>query len=470
MATRPQARAGLTGVHYWFILFVGLWLVSTVLLVILWTDQSKLKEERRRWDEDRARIVKPTETTQLQPWFAKSEAGGRSFVGVLNDERAAAVRLIAGDTATDLATAQKLLDEVLDRIMREGRVTDPSLYSPDRDLVTMMQQLYGDYVKNADLINALKAENDQLKREDLQRMQASADEKRQFQDAAAELEQRVQTLRQDYDDSVRDRQEQIQHLTENLTQSRDDASAEQRRMQQANEKLDEQVLRLGRTILDMRERQKQLYEADPAALLKQMDAEIVEVNMPAGVAYIDIGSKDRVIAGLTFEVYPPDGRINPDGSGKGTIEVISTGPDTAECQITRSRPEDPITVGDLVGNIVYDKHRTYRFVVLGGFDLNDDGKDDPDGAQVIQAVIQDWGGAVVDEVNEKTDFVVLGSEPNRPSVAADATAEEKARAAEQTKAHERYAAAYEQARVLAVPILNKTQFFNFLGFTGSVPR
>ena len=57
MATRPQAKGGLTAIHYWFIIFVGLWLVSTVLLVILYTDQGKLKDEKDDWEREKAKLV-----------------------------------------------------------------------------------------------------------------------------------------------------------------------------------------------------------------------------------------------------------------------------------------------------------------------------------------------------------------------------------------------------------------------------
>lgn len=469
MATRPPPRGGLTPIHYWFIVFVGLWLISTVLLVILYTDQSKLKQEARQWRDEKSLVVRPNEEIQLRAWREKAGAQ-RSFVGVLNDERAEAVRLIAGDAAADLATGRTLLGEVLSRVASEKKVTDPALYTPETDLVTLLRRLYEDYVKTADLLASVKAENDELKREDLKRMQASADEKRQFQEAAAELEQRVETLRQDYDGSVGQRQEQISRLTESLAGLREEASSEQRRMQEQNEQLDEQVLKLARIIINMRQQRERLYEADPTALLRQMDGEIIDINMPAGIAYIDLGRNDRVIAGLAFEVYPPDGRINADGSGKGALEVVGMGPDTAECRITRSRLDDPITVGDLVGNVVYDKRKTYKFAVVGGFDINGDGRPDDGGTEVIRAIVQDWGGAVADDVDETTDFVVVGSEPNRPLLPEEATPEEKARAAEQIEVYDHYTRVRDQARMLAVPLLTQTQFFNLLGFSGNVVR
>ena len=67
-APRPQARGGLTAIHYWFIIFVGLWLVSTVLLVILYTDQSKLKRENDTWRAERDRLVRGNELDTLRAW------------------------------------------------------------------------------------------------------------------------------------------------------------------------------------------------------------------------------------------------------------------------------------------------------------------------------------------------------------------------------------------------------------------
>ena len=52
----------------------------------------------------------------------------------------------------------------------------------------------------------------------------------------------------------------------------------------------------------------------------------------------------------------------------------------------------------------------------GDFDLDNDGKVDWNGRENVAAVIEAWGGEVVDKMSETTDFLVLGMGPTVPSL------------------------------------------------------
>lgn len=471
MATRPQPRGGLTGIHYWFMVFVGLWLVSTVLLVILFTDQSTMKLNEKDWKEDKAKYVRANEQNTLSAWIDRARDTNRSLVGVLNDERVAAIRIIAGEQADaqqpELAAAEQLVSNTLQKIATEQRVADPSLYTTDTDLRTIIERLYGEYVSTADTLTAAKTENDELKQRELARLEERAEEQRSFADAAASLSQRVEAIQQDYNASVEERESQIKELTGEITQLKDQAEDKQKEATEQIAKLDDQVLKLARILVDVREKQAKLFERDPGALIREMDGKVLESVPAAGIAYIDLGRKDRVVEGLTFEVYPPTGRINSDGSGKGTLEVISVGPTTAECRMTRYDVADPIVPGDLINNIVYDRRKTMHFVVIGGFDINGDGTPDEGGQDVITALIKDWGGAVDSDVDATTNFVVIGAAPNPPGSSEGATPEQEVRNSDQQALVDHYQRVREEAIRLAVPLLTQTQFMNLMGFLGS---
>lgn len=471
MATRPQARGGLTGIHYWFMVFVGLWLVSTVLLVILFTDQGVLKQKDQDWRDDKARYIRANEQNTLSAWMEKAKNSKRSLVGVLNDERAAAIKLIAGEQTDaqqpELAAAEQLVTNTLDRIAKEQRVADASLYTTDTDLKTVVDRLYDEYLRAADALKAARAENDELKQRELARLEERAEEQRSYADAAANLSRRVESIQQDYNVSVGERQSHIDELNTEITQLREQAESELNQATQQIAKLDDQVLKLGRILVDVREKQAKVFEQDPTALIRDMDGKVIEAVPAAGIAYVNLGRKDRVVVGLTFEVYPPTGRINADGSGKGTLEVISVGPDTAECRITRSDVGDPIIPGDLINNIVFDRRQTMRFVVIGGFDINGDNVADAGGDEVMAALIQDWGGAVSSEVDATSNFVVIGAAPIAPMSDEDASADDSVRIEDQQALVDRYQQVREEAIRLAVPLLTQTQFMNLMGFLGS---
>lgn len=471
MATRPQARGGLTGIHYWFMVFVGLWLVSTVLLVILYTDQNTLKLAAQDWQEERARFILPQEQNTLSTWMDRARTTNRSLVGILNDERVAALKMIAGEQGDsqqpELAAAEKLAGDAVRRIATEQRVADPSLYTLNTDLKTIIERLYDEHVGLADTLASAKTENEELKQRELARLEERAEEQRSFADAAAGLSQRVETIQADFSASVQEREGQINDLTGQITQLREEAEQKRKDAEQQIATLDDQVMKLATILVDVREKEAKLFEQDPSALIRDMDGKILEAVPAAGIAYVSVGRRDRVVQGLTFEVYPPSGRINADGSGKGTVEVISVGPDTAECRITRYDVADPIVPGDLINNIVYDRRQTTRFVAIGGFDLNGDGVADEGGEDVISALITDWGGTVAAEVDATTNFVVIGAQPTEPGLPEDASPEDEVRAADQKELFDRYQRIRTEATRLAVPLLTQTQFLNLMGFLGS---
>ena len=80
---------------------------------------------------------------------------------------------------------------------------------------------------------------------------------------------------------------------------------------------------------------------------------------------------------------------------KGTIEIRNVYEATSEARVTSTKAvSDPIMDGDVVANLVYDRNRHYRFVVAGDFDLDFDGRIDPDGVggQAVVNMIQRAGG------------------------------------------------------------------------------
>ena len=61
-----------------------------------------------------------------------------------------------------------------------------------------------------------------------------------------------------------------------------------------------------------------------------MDGRIVSVNPSTNEAFIDLTTRDRLVLGMTFEIYDNASAIRPDASGnyprgKATGEVIRVG-------------------------------------------------------------------------------------------------------------------------------------------------
>jgi len=83
-----------------------------------------------------------------------------------------------------------------------------------------------------------------------------------------------------------------------------------------------------------------------------------------------------------------------------------------------------------------EKGRKPHFCIVGGFDIDFDGNVDARGAAAVAALVERWGGVIVDSVDATTDYLVMGSEPalsepKLPTAASKPAA--KAKAAEPPK-------------------------------------
>ena len=157
--------------------------------------------------------------------------------------------------------------------------------------------------------------------------------------------------------------------------------------------------------------------------------------------------------------------IPASGEGKATIEVTTIYDDVAAGKIVSRQGDVPVLEGDLVANAVYDKTRKHRFVVVGRFDFNGNGMATAEGADRVKAMIQEWGGEVVDSIDTTTDFVVLGQGPTQP-VPPGATASpiDKQRYQERVAQYEAFQNVVNEAKSLMVPILSQTQFLHYVGY------
>lgn len=466
---RARAEAGgggISAITVWFIVFVVLWLISTVLFVVTFTDQAALRQEARQAREERDRVISPAQRDTLRDLYEQATPQ-RPLALLLDEQRRAAVRLAVGEEDLPLPEAERRIRAKLDEIRRGGAVEHPEQFE-GVGLLQALDSLYLEYVALKNRVygpEGLAAQMEALKAEAAEARRQAEQQAQTFATRIEELQQRLASLQRDYEQYRSEKDKQVAALEQALEEAR---SGSQQQVAELREQLDraqEQRQRLVRVIEQQREKLAQLMpSADPAVLIKQADGHILGLVGTEGLAYIDLGRRDRITLGMTFAVYPSDGRIPEDGTGKGTIEVIKVFDDTSECRIVQQDYGDPIVVGDLIGNVVYDRTRTFRFAVVGDFDLDYRGKFGPEGAEVIRALIRKWGGQVVDSLDERTDFVVLGVEPPRPTLEDTMTPVERTLAQEQIARNDAYRATVSEARALAIPILTQTQFLNLIGY------
>ncbi len=215
--------------------------------------------------------------------------------------------------------------------------------------------------------------------------------------------------------------------------------------------------------------QKNLAVVRPGDESALVDGSVVQTDGASRLAYISLGAKNHVVLGMTFAVYSGPEAIRPDAEGnyprgKATIEVISVGENSSTCRITSEVRGNPVVKGDVIANAVFDPNKTYRFVVFGNFDTNRDGAATATERDDVRAMIESWGGTVVNDVAGDTDFLVLGERPlTPPRPGSGAPLELILEFQRRDQEAQRYDSLARQAQSTSLPILNENRLYTLIG-------
>jgi predicted nucleic acid-binding Zn-ribbon protein len=211
------------------------------------------------------------------------------------------------------------------------------------------------------------------------------------------------------------------------------------------------------------------YEGRPEFAL--VDGEVVGLDTVDNTVIIGLGRKQKLVLGLTFEVYSEASSIKPDAEtgeyapGKATVEVIRVDENSSVGRVVRERRGNPVVRGDVLANALYDPNKKYKFTIWGNFDADRDGVARPDEQQAVRARIVEWGGEVVDTLSGDVDFLVLGTRPvlppEPPSTAPDALVDNYVKIREVVN---RYDQLLEAARASNVPVLNENRLYTLTGW------
>lgn len=304
-----------------------------------------------------------------------------------------------------------------------------------------------DLQASADRVGALQAEHraavDRLNQE-LGAYRAGTDEYRAKVDSTrTDMEDRVSSIRGEADASVATLEARVGQLESELLV----ASDQLRR------------LRVERGTDTLR----------PAPEEALVDGGVVGVNAAARQVYLDLGRRDRLVLGMSFEVYASGSAIKADAQGvyppgKGSIEIIRVDDTSSVARVTRENAGTPIINGDVIANAVYDPKKIYTFAVFGNFDTGGDGIDTPQEIQDIRAMIEQWNGKVTEEVTGNTDFLVLGSRPVLPPQPKPTDPVELIQRYLQLRQNaQKYDDLFQKARETGIPVLNQNRLMTLTG-------
>ena len=220
-----------------------------------------------------------------------------------------------------------------------------------------------------------------------------------------------------------------------------------------------------RSRLEQAEKKLSEFEVKPEDPSSLVDGHVIEIGGPDATVYLDIGRKHRVVPGMTFEVFTTADQVqnNKEGKlrGKASVQVLRVTEDTSTARVTRSSANQPINRNDVLINAVYSPTYTYRMMVYGKFDVNNDGKASTGEASVIRNRIQEWGGKVIDseKVTGDLDFVVMGNPPPEPLPLSSSAGDIEVQAYTQAKNdYDTYNRIMKEATEAKIPVLNWNRF------------
>jgi len=363
--------------------------------------------------------------------------------------------------------------EVLEKFSRTPeKNTETKIESIDpaaNGLIRVIERLKAKLDNTANAALALQRQFEQLRNRFDDATAASLEKEQILLAEKEKFQQQVNDIKQDYNELKDLMKQTTDQQVQNLMTQLEDERANRK---QLNQKLLKTQAELKMAENRMKRAQKKLQALvpppDSEVAAYKPDGKIILIDDRAKIVHLNIGSDDRVYRGLTFSVYEKNMPIPRDGKGKAEIEVFNVGKTFSAARIIRSEIKRPVIADDIVANLIWDTEKTNVFVVIGEFDLDDDGVLDYDAVGRIKALIEKWGGMADDDVSVDTDFLVLGRPPQalrKPTfeeMEVDPMAMEKYEAALQKLTH--YKEVQTRAQALFVPVFNAERFLYFIGY------
>ncbi len=458
MAVRSGAG---TGVIVSLVVFVLTTVFLLILSLVFYAGKTDALGAEARAKDDLKDYVRPQyrNSDQAKTVEQAASAEGKSVVAYLNDRQRDLLGYVNGDASIDPA---QLRAQLIRAGVPEEGVVRHVLEQQNRDLQSSRREIDGLKDQLADREEELaekQAQIDRMKddhrneREAVGReinayREAAEQYRAELQDVIAQINQSGERLEADYEGRIGDLESELDASNQELVLLRS--------------RVDE-----FQTILS----RDRIRAKDPSLLV---DGTIIDADPANHQVFIDRGRRDRIVLGMTFEIYDDSGsiRVNPRSGllprGKASIEVVKVDETTSTGKITRAVPGRPVVRNNVIANAIYDPKYKFRFLVHGKFDVDRDGRPSEAEAEFLRSVIIDWGGEVVhgNELPGDLDFLVLGVMPPLPNpLRPDATDAQTRIYVSRRSARLRYEELFRRASEAQIPVLNANRFFVLLGRT-----
>jgi hypothetical protein len=465
MAGRPVTVQGSSSGLLWGLIALAFVSVAALTLFIVQLTQN------RKLVNTAADAERRISTYGAPPSYYATEARNRNsrVFAVMEDDLERIANRVTGideDVApTIIEKSEQTLGRIAARLPGSVKEGDTLLPSIER-----LAQLLTD-ARSAQAAAEARASQLQSERDNLTEQLRVTRE--QFESEVAKLGGRLESIQAEATSSIEQKDAQLADLQtaldsaeQQVQQLRREGTVQARETEIELRRLQNEAARLRQEVANLRPG-----SFDPSAILKKADGRVVRAIPGSDVVYVNLGAVDRVKPGLKFELFSQTQNVSSGLRGKASVEVVTVMENAAECRVTRREYGQPILEGDLVVNIAFERSRKPKFVVRGEFDLDFDGTADFDGREQVLSLIRQWGGQVVDELDESVDFLVVGLRPGERTLAVDEAVTDVVRDQLLQQAYERsqFRDLVDRAWKIGVPVLNQNQFLFLTGYSGHGP-
>jgi hypothetical protein len=456
---------------YTLITFVILFLITGTCAVIFYIKSEDYRTQKEQMDNEMSKIASAREQGNLNKIIG-NPAKGKSLLGTMNDYLDEMVLAVAGQVPQDTSAEVKINEvkiKINDAIQSLGEDAMATYGSEEFSLLQTMEQLKANLEAERQVVLNLENQLNTLQDDFDTAAQVNRDKEDQMIEKINYYLSEAERIQSEYDElkqlMTQSADEQIRIYADKLKQAEQTIAQKDNQLAQLKDEFDNINNQL-QSAMDKIEAIKP--RPDIEVLAFKPDARIVNIDLQTNLVYLDIGSDDHVYRGLTFSVYDKSAQIPEDGRGKAEIEVFQVEKEICAARINISSKKNPIVPDDIVANLIWDTKTSNKFVVIGEFDFDGDGKIDSDGQTKIRRLIERWGGTIVENASIDTDFIVRGttpqvlSKPTSDQIALDPLAQQ--RYEQSLEQAEQYDAIFESAEIFRVPVFNQKRFMNLIGY------
>jgi hypothetical protein len=458
MAVRTGAG---TGVIVSLVVFVLTTVFLLVLTIVFYAGKTKEMEAKAAAEQALGNYVRSNERSgdAFKAFEAAAKDRRLSVAGYLNTRYDEMMSFLGADPSMTI----------------EGLRADLKRYKlgDNQTIRARVQEMFSD-------LNARQSEIDGLNAQSKSLSDAVAEKEAQIKQMAESHQTEMDSVEAriaGYRDAAEEYRKNMQGAVDELNRAKDTMRSRYegriRELENETDTLNRELVLLKGKIGELEKaRDAQRMKASNPAML--VDGRVIDTPGTSDEVFIDRGRKDRVVVGMSFEVYADQSQIRPHFQtgemprGKASLEVTRVNDTTAVCKVTRSQTGNPIIRGDVVANAVYDPAYRFKFLVHGKFDIDNDGKPTETEAEYLRGLVVNWGGTVVagEDLPGDLDFLVLGVEPPKPApLPNDASPVLLQDWVHRNEANELYNRLFRQAREAQIPVLNANRFFILIGHT-----